>query len=238
MSEPRPARRLAVEAAVIVASILVAFAIDAWWDGLQERDARDSVLRALRSDAVAMRVEIERVRSGLIEGSAGVRRFLELGDAPTLAPGDAERVDSILLAIQNAPTFDVPLGATQALLAGGDLSYIASDELVASVTRLLSHVADLEREQQKSTGGIQRFQARLGELGVDLSRVMALAPGEYPIEWRPTDGWRHVGDVELRSILAFVWFYNRNIRTVLDRIEGELNLLDAEVGRRLGVADA
>ena len=41
---------LVAESAMIVLSILAAFALDAWWDGLQEREAEQAHLAALQAD--------------------------------------------------------------------------------------------------------------------------------------------------------------------------------------------
>jgi hypothetical protein len=49
MSE-RPIRRWVLESVVIIGSILVAFGIDAWWDGLQERDRLNALVDLVRSD--------------------------------------------------------------------------------------------------------------------------------------------------------------------------------------------
>ena len=43
-------KRLAVEAAAIVASILLAFAIDAWWENRQDRADELLILRALKAE--------------------------------------------------------------------------------------------------------------------------------------------------------------------------------------------
>ena len=43
-------KRIAVEAAAIVVSILLAFAIDAWWDDRQERIEEREVLLGLKSE--------------------------------------------------------------------------------------------------------------------------------------------------------------------------------------------
>src|SRR3970040_2213054 len=55
-----PWTRLLAEGAMIVVSILLAFAIDAWWDSAQERSKEDSYLRQLASDLESTLANIER----------------------------------------------------------------------------------------------------------------------------------------------------------------------------------
>ena len=52
MSEQIPWRRVFVEGVVIVGSILLAFGIQAWWDGLQEREEEREVLIGLEAEFV------------------------------------------------------------------------------------------------------------------------------------------------------------------------------------------
>ena len=51
-----PWKRLYVEAAAIIASILLAFAIDAWWEDRQERVLEQQYLASLKAD---FQVDIE-----------------------------------------------------------------------------------------------------------------------------------------------------------------------------------
>ncbi len=54
-----PWLRVFVEGVVIVASILLAFGIEAWWEGVQERQEEQEALRGLASDFainIALRV--------------------------------------------------------------------------------------------------------------------------------------------------------------------------------------
>ena len=69
MAEPRPIpwETVAVEAVAIVLSILLAFAIDAWWTEKQESEVEHAALRALHGDFAASREQLEVVlRFGLI----------------------------------------------------------------------------------------------------------------------------------------------------------------------------
>ena len=49
---------LALQATAIVGSILLAFAIDAWWDNRQERELEQAVLVSLHRDFLQSRVNL------------------------------------------------------------------------------------------------------------------------------------------------------------------------------------
>ena len=52
---------LAGQSAAIVASILLAFAIDAWWEDRQEREAEQAMLASLQHDFVTSRTDLVRI---------------------------------------------------------------------------------------------------------------------------------------------------------------------------------
>ncbi len=54
-------RRVLIEGAVIVVSILLAFAIDAWWDGRKDRVAERQLLASIERDLRESRAELMRV---------------------------------------------------------------------------------------------------------------------------------------------------------------------------------
>ncbi len=112
-----PWRRRLVEGGLIVASILLAFAIDAAWDSRREQQRKDALLSALAREMALAATERDRVA-----------RFHETGrDAAaallSLDPGErnATRVDSLLQdAYNSTATFDVSSGA----LSGVDASML------------------------------------------------------------------------------------------------------------------
>jgi hypothetical protein len=60
---PIPWPRVLVEGAVIVASILLAFGIEAWWNGAQERLEERQILSSLAEDFRTNKAEAESVTS-------------------------------------------------------------------------------------------------------------------------------------------------------------------------------
>jgi hypothetical protein len=234
MSTSSTARRLTLEAVVIIASILAAFAIDTWWDGRQEDRRQDALLRAIASDVQGMQEEGDRVRASWVQALDATEKILALGDS-SLTSADAPRVDSILRGLVLTPTFDAPTGALDALLQS-DLGEVRGSMIVESTTRLLAHLANLEREQQYlDTKAIESWQY-LAVLGIDVPSLgLSWDTGRpNPVEVEPSAGWSRLDDRTLRASVYAEWIYLGNCLRILGWIEAELGALQTELGARLG----
>ncbi len=119
-------KRLSVEAAAIVASILFAFAIDAWWDRRQEFEIETTY----RQDLL---VEMREARAELAGDDERRRATLSAIDSlhkesATRSVPDSTLMEWILLATRNAAFFP-PDAVFQDLLLSGNLHVIRSNEL-------------------------------------------------------------------------------------------------------------
>ncbi len=131
-----------MEGFVIVASILVAFALDASWDSYQEAQAEQGVLRTLleefeeAAERIAATIEVER-RS--LAASASLMEHL----GPTPSTLSADSLEALIVTIFAVNTLEVPAGALNSLLASGDLGLISSDSIRDALTRWPALVADV-----------------------------------------------------------------------------------------------
>jgi len=141
-----PWKRIAVEAVAIVASILLAFAIDAWWDERQERIEETEVLLGLKSEFSRYREELaegieynERNRLLTAELMAAIRR--SAWDSETLS------IDLALATVSDAKTHDFGGGVLDAMISAGRLEIISNYELrakLASWGQVFNEVRDDE----------------------------------------------------------------------------------------------
>ena len=86
--------RILAEGAVIVASILAAFWIDAWWDESQQREREVIVLRTLLGDVQEMRARVDgdrRYNEAILESSTILLRAAT-GAEHDLTPEDIDRL--------------------------------------------------------------------------------------------------------------------------------------------------
>jgi len=140
-----PWRRVLLEGAVIVVSILLAFSIDAWWSNRIEQQRE-------REQLVSMLTEFEASLSGLdevltsIQGHASdVESLIALlkvaGDEPVMVPGP------LLGSAITWRTSDVSTSTLDALMASGDLNLLRNVELRANLARLPAILLDVTEDE-------------------------------------------------------------------------------------------
>jgi hypothetical protein len=160
------------ESVLIVASILLAFGIDAWWDGLQENRQRIELLQSLRNDF--------RTTGGLLEEalergrlvSARADEFVALPCDPSISQDSAE---VLAMGLSTEIPFQPALANYENAVATGDIRLIDSDSLRIYLSRFEDGLRRYEKEDQISAqlfylgsyrelvrdyGGVRAFRAR------------------------------------------------------------------------------
>jgi len=215
-------RRLA-EGALIVASILLAFAIDAAWDERTERRRRDALLAALEREMAIASDERDRVARYHAMGQEAAAALLRFDDGEPLDRLSVAAVDSLLqLAYNSTATFDAPSGALDGLLLSGNLDLIEDEALLIELTSYPGLVSDLSREQGFLVEVAFRLLDYLGAEGVDVSLLndSAVEPSERSVPWRlgRTGAYAIVGEPQFRGLLNELWWRYDNSMVRLDEM--------------------
>ena len=172
-------KRIAVEAAAIVISILLAFAIDAWWAEKKEREVEHRTLQALRSDLMASNEELDELLQGLADARTNFARFQSATPAE-LTEVDPEAVRLIVVSLVTPASFE-PITATHdALSNDGRLGLISDLELLRHLSNWQRALDDIEanridlraesvrvlRSMEKFGGPFIRWRRSLDDLEV------------------------------------------------------------------------
>jgi len=166
-----PWLRVFVEGVVIVGSILLAFGIEAWWDGAQERVFEQEALARLE-------VEFTENLSRLAPGRTGAEavRAAAVHEMLQSTPGETEAVsvpDSLLVGLLGTGTFDRVTPVLDGLLRSGRWELIRDPnvrEAVATWERWLAQL--VEREEFAREHVDTRLLPVLSTRG-DVSRVFS-----------------------------------------------------------------
>lgn len=225
-------RRLVAEGGAIVLSILLAFAIDAWWDERQERLEERRVTESLQQDFTRNRVAVERAIALHTAATERVSRLDRMGAAEIRAlPQDSVAV--LVGAIFVPHSFDAELGTVDALVGAGRLGVLHAPELREALTRFVNVVEDGEEDVRF----IQEFVTKVWEASMDHGGPWNVPSGvnrgggpDFLPEPSPETLVQIRSDPRLMSLVRqlrfLAWVYVGELRRMLEQIELILAILE------------
>jgi hypothetical protein len=144
----RSVAKLALEGMVVVVSILIAFALDAWWSDRQlQQDTAEDL--AIVQFELAENIRLVQVTMDILNQVIEANDVLmtELMAQPDSAMVEIEDI-TILHGIFSNPTLDLSLGGTDAWIAAGRLAGLGSPVLRQRLASVRGKVNDVVEEQR------------------------------------------------------------------------------------------
>jgi len=237
-----PRARLIAESLAIVGSILVAFAVDAWWQDREERQEERRYVTSLRQEFVsgleyldereAVHLEIKTAHEQLIRVSQGADR-----------PSD----DSLyyLFSLLSRPTtVSVPRAVFDDLISSGGTQLIQSDELRIALAAFAVRLNIIERYDAAAwITWEQRIQPYLEGRVPRVNRLIQGSFGrasrsrgfEFPfgMEQNDVDFDSVLGDAGFQDMIAERWFRVRtllvNVRDLQVFMQETIQIIDREL---------
>lgn len=134
--------RLALEGILIVASILVAFLLDAWWEEREAQNRLDQELTSVAREVAENRDLVEYEVETLERIKAGSEAILALFEGAS-TPQSVAVPDTLMFCVTYwSPTLDLSFGALDALISSGRLAQIRDPELRLMLAGLKDLVED------------------------------------------------------------------------------------------------
>ena len=152
-------KRITVEVAAIVASILFAFAIDAWWDGVQSDQETREILEAVR-------LEMESNLSNL-QNSIGHHKEIVESISTAVEKKSTDGVHGT--AVIDVEVFELNAGALDTLIATGMLTDIDDSALQISLGSFTRLAADLRERELRAVEFRDAARRRIAAIGVPIS---------------------------------------------------------------------
>jgi len=136
-----PWLRIGAESVAIIASILLAFAIDASWDSRLERAEEQAYLAALQ---VQFDESVDLLQSHVarLENALEATKLILSLDEPDSQAIEWENFAKLLQQSMALGRINLPSGALEALVSSGDLKILADRELAARLANWSSLVAE------------------------------------------------------------------------------------------------
>jgi len=214
---------------VIVSSILVALAGDAWWDTRVERREEREALFALRSEFDASLRAMRAGARGHGESAAAIRRLLQwTGPEPRL-PENATVAEELFRAIGSYTTYNDRRGVLEGVIASGGLRLIQNDSLRARLAGWPAVVEDFTEDE------VLALDLRNRELLPYVYRRLPIDGSAFPSDYRALFAdpyFERLLDWRLRQVENGML---PPYRVAIADLEAIIESIDAELGTRRDV---
>jgi len=208
-------KRLSIEAVAIVASILFAFAIDAWWDEREERQYEQDTLLGLESEYEDHRRTIDRQISLHKKLLGAVGYLMQACQSGTYSSSDMS-LDDAIYSLLVPLTTDLGSGVRDSLISAGKIEVLSNLELRYALSEWDSVLDEVIDGQVFSSNLVREtIIPLLSEMGI------AMAHGAHdkdrhpwPVSTRPISTF---GDMQVRL------FANETFCSLLDHRYSQMN---------------
>ena len=235
-------KRIAVEAAAIVGSILLAFAIDAWWNDHQDRADEQRILASVKSE---FEQNLELIEIELSYRKAVVDSIFKLFDASAATTSlEPEVLDGLIGDLTWWQNIKYSRGAIDGLLQSGGLSLVENEDLrrdLASMPSRYDDTAASELYDQDTTNNFiipfLSTHASLGQIANTMEKGrpgtgQTMTPPLYPVAERQD----HTGllrDPEFLGLLIREHWNHSGALSAYESLkaalENSIRLLDLEI---------
>lgn len=229
-------KRFAIEAPVIIISILLAFAIDAGWEEQKEREAEVVLLERLRADFAEIQSALRIVESEHLESRDACIHFMNLpiGEALPASPEFDRMVAMVFLASR---TFNPGSGAVESFHNAEGARLVRNQLLADRIMAWSGLVDELQEEEANLQKGVAErwspYIASRVHIGPYVAATGELAEGLPGHVSNPPDREPLVVDTEFVNHVLdrFKWqqIALRDIVPVQSAVEDILALIEEEL---------
>ena len=244
-----PWSRILAEGMIVVASILLALWVDAWWSDRQDAIEGRAVLGQLRAETVQLidRISQNRTRAKAIQASTTTLANLSIQGA---TPEQADEVDQLFQDFMwhvDAGFTDAPV--LESLFITGDLVLISNSDLRREIAETLVRLHRLRLEIQRESNFYNETVIRYLQQNADLAHFytnesvepgfpagpdtvyvypgLAQSPIKSQIEVLELQEFQNILLHRLTTLINAVWWWEKNgLDEGLNRI---LELIDREL---------
>ncbi len=228
------ARDLAAELAMVVLGILIAFALNSWWEGRETEQRRQAHLRALAGDFQENVRSLERAVTGELRTSDASARLLALAQRPGAIPSDT--AFDLAGQVFSSFRFEAVMGAYEGVVASGGLTQLNDPALAARLARFaasLRNTYPLEFGERVYFDLIRDTRGRMGFLYRAIPLTSGGAPALEPAPPTQAELAALLRDPTVRDALALRALAQRDVgraygaleqqaRDILARVQADL----------------
>lgn len=221
------------EGFVIVASVLLAFYIDAWWSSKNEKSQKQMLLIALREDFVVSKNQLNLIKNNHIRIEKSLETLLIWSDSTYLPQEIKSKFDTILGVVFWRQVYDPPMGAVESIINSGRFDILSNSKLVAELTTWSSLVDNLnEVELSRNKHFYDKLYPYLSS-HINLKDFDKGIPRIVPWKHSETSAFLLLKNREFQNILYMHFVLQMNINWEIPGIEEAITSVNQLVNYEL-----
>lgn len=232
MTHHRRAERwgiLFLEMALIVLSILIAFALDAWWDERVQQKEERSQLESLRDELITSRTSLDGIIQSVLEQGENVDKLVGLlknaESDPVIVP------NALLGSVVSWRTSDVSISTLESLRASGNIGVITNPELRKALVGFPAVVHDVQEDEEIGRDFVEYVLspalARFGLASAAYTNRLGFNDSGHGGESSITPNEEIVGLLTARQV--HISFSKRGLPRIKDYMSDLITKIDAEL---------
>jgi len=215
-----PLARMLIEVLVIIVSILLAFAIEAWWSEFKERKIEREILLGILEDFQHNSDLLDVTEEKHIQGleASNILASMVGPDAELIITDDS--CETLFLYLQHHYTYDPMTGTLHALI-NSDITLIENWELRKSLVSWLDLVEDMNEDEQNQRYHVQQNIHPFLLEQIPLRPILRTEQDDYPISNFQPDYESLLINRYFQSLIELKRRYASNVLEELDLVRKE-----------------
>jgi len=216
-------KKYVYDSLVIIGSILIAFAIDAWWSRRSDLKQKEALLVNLKLDFEESREQLNQLKHNHYKIEKNVETLLLWSEKDSLSDENIIKFDSILGAIWWRQVYDPQMGTLESIINTGRFDIIGNNKLLSELTKWASLIKDLNEIETSKVEHFYNFMYPYLLIRTSLKDLDKGVPRKVPWIHQNTDTYKLLKDEKFQNLLYMHWVLQWNINIEIPHIESTLD---------------
>jgi hypothetical protein len=214
--------RFIYEALVIISSILIAFAIDAWWSNKSDQIQRKSLLLSLNEDFENSMKQLNELKYNHYKIERNLEKLIIWSDIDILPKDYTITFDSILGSIFWRQVYDPPMGTVESIISSSRFDLIENQKLLSELTKWKALIENLNQIESSKVEHFYNFLYPYLSSKVSLKDFDKGIPREVQWTHDLTKAYELLNDPEFQNLIYMHWVIQWNINREVPDVENTI----------------
>ncbi len=216
--------RILIEIFVIIVSILLAFAIEAWWSEFKERKVEHEILLGIREDFLYNSDLLDITEEKHLQGLEAANILASMAGPEAELTITNDSIEYLIQSLRNHWTYD-PMTGTLLALINSDITLVENWELRKSLVSWLDLVEDMNEDELSQRNEVQEHLTPFLLEQIPLRPILRMEEKDSLSNNFPADYKSLLRNRLFQSLIEIKRRYAMNVLEELDLVRMECDMI-------------